>query len=126
MPRQSIVFLPVPDLTFARTFFGEWLGLPLALDQGTCLIFRTHTGAYWGFCQCDTPVPENLAEKIMLTLVEDDVEGWYEHLLRVGVKTDGPPRENPRYQIHHFFAEAPGGYRLEVQRFLDSAWDPTA
>jgi catechol 2,3-dioxygenase-like lactoylglutathione lyase family enzyme len=74
---------------------------------------------YLGFCH-----GKALSEpaKVILTWVVDDVEAWHRTLASRGVPTDGPPRENPGYQIVHFFATDPDGHRLEFQRFLDPRW----
>lgn len=120
MPRQSITFFPVSDLDATKRFYGEVLGFELALDQASCAIFKVGEAGFWGFCQSETPVQPN--PKVMLTVVEDDVEAWHQRLAAAGVETDGPPRENPRYAIFHFFAQDPSGYTLEFQRFLDPRW----
>lgn len=121
---QSIVFLPTPDLAATARFYERVLGLELALDQGTCRIYRVAGAGYWGFCQAADSLAE--PERTILTLVSEDVEGWYRHLVVSGVAVDGPPRTNERYQIFHFFATDPAGYRIEVQRFLDPDWRPNA
>ena len=64
-------------------------------------------------------MPGGIADdRLIITFVTDDVDGCHARLSAASVPTDGPPRENPRYQIYHFFARDPAGYRVEVQRFL--------
>nr|WP_281054504.1 VOC family protein [Truepera radiovictrix] len=109
-------FYPCRDLARTRRFYRA-LGLTLARDQGTCLIFRVAPGGYVGFCQHDAALPEHPG--LILTLVLDDVDGTYARLCERGVPTEAPPRENARFGIYHFFARDPDGYRLEVQRFLE-------
>ena len=78
----QITFCLVADLAASSHFYGELLGLDLALDQGTCRIFRTRPGAYLGFCEkVDAPRPEG----VILTLVTDDVDGFAHMLRRRGV-----------------------------------------
>ena len=111
---QAITFLHATDLERATRFYTELLGLPLVRDQGTCRIFRTAPGAYLGFCtHLDAPHPEG----VILTLVADDVDGWYETLKARGVEFVKPPACNPKYQIYHCFFKDPDGYLLEIQRF---------
>lgn len=115
---QFVTFLRSPQP--ARSFqFYESLGLRLALDQGGCRIYQVSPSAYLGVCEGTTPDPLG---SLCLTWVVEDVDGWFERFVQLGVPTDGPPRENPAYQIYHFFATDPDGYRLEVQRFLNPAW----
>lgn len=122
MPKidQQIVFLPVRDLAVSSRFYGEVLGLRMALDQGSCSIFQWTGGAYIGLCERADGVEP--AERVFLTLVTQDVEGWHAHLSAHGIETDGPPRENADYKIIQFFAKDPDGYTIEVQKFLDPAW----
>lgn len=114
----TIVFFPTTDLAATAAFYEQTLGLALTVDQGNCRIYRAGAG-YVGFCQAET-APQH--DGLILTLVSDDVDGWYARLHAAGVPTDGAPRANPRYRIYHFFARDPNGYRLEVQRFLHKDW----
>ncbi len=116
---EGITFLPTADLQATHAFYAEVLGLELALDQGTCRIYRVVGQSFWGFCLRAAPVAP---EQVVLTLCSDDVEAWHRRLEEIGIATDGPPRINPKYGIQHFYARDPNGYRIEVQRFLDPDW----
>lgn len=115
-PDALIAFYPCFDLSATHDFYARDLGLELARDQGSCRIYRVSRGGYLGFCQHDTRLAQHPG--LILTLVTDDVEGFYRRLKRVGAETEAPPRTHPRFGIHHFFARDPDGYRVEVQRFL--------
>lgn len=117
---QFITFLPAKDLGEVDRFYSGVLGLDLALDQGTCRIYKVGGGAFVGFCEGSSAIAP--ARAVILTLVTEDVAGWFERLDALGAPTDGAPRVNPQYQIEHFFATDPNGYRVEVQRFLDPRW----
>lgn len=115
-----IAFRPVRDLAASRDFYLRDLGLELARDQGACLIIRVAPGGYLGLCQAgydgnDAAPPAD--DRLIATLVVDDVEAVHRRLLRLGAEIDGPPRRNERFGIVQFFARDPDGYRLEVQRF---------
>ncbi|WP_322816314.1 VOC family protein [Chloroflexus sp.] len=112
----AITFIPVTDLQASARCYADALGLPLVLDQGGIHIYRVARGSYLGLCQCAEPVIAD--DRLILTIVSSDVDTIYERLVAAGIATDGPPRENPRYRIYHFFARDLDGYRLEVQRFL--------
>jgi catechol 2,3-dioxygenase-like lactoylglutathione lyase family enzyme len=120
-PDAFITFLPVQDISRASQFYQERLDLILALDQGSCQILKLRSGAFLGLCE-SAPLSE--PARVILTWVVDDVDEWYERLVAKGVPTDGPPRENPKFRIYHFFAEDPDGHRIEVQKFLDPRWTP--
>jgi catechol 2,3-dioxygenase-like lactoylglutathione lyase family enzyme len=113
---SQIVFVPVADLARSAVFYEQVLLLQLALDQGGIKIYRVAGGGFLGLCQSDDPVAAD--DRLILTFVTGQVDEWHARLAAQGVGTDGPPRENQRYQIYHFFARDPDSYRLEIQRFL--------
>ncbi|MHC4947681.1 MAG: VOC family protein [Planctomycetota bacterium] len=115
----QITFCPTPDLEATARFYEDVLGLPLALDQGTCRIYRVTGSAYLGFCHRPGAVA---SEGLILTLVTDDVDGWHERLAARGAAIEAPPRLNPTYRIYHFFVRDPAGHRVEIQRFEDPRW----
>ncbi len=127
---QTVIFLPVPSLEDQHAFYHGVLQMELALDQGVCRIYRAKAGSFFGFCRQSGAAPGShvgspdvVTDGPILTLVSEDVDGWYDHCLKSSVKVDGPPRLNAKYQIYHFFAFDPAGYRVEVQRFEDPRWN---
>lgn len=112
---QQITFLHAEDLQQTRAFYENLLRLPMVRDQATCLIFRVTESAFLGFCKHIEPITEG--RKVILTLVTEDVDGWYQTLLAQGADLSGPPTANPDYQIYHFFLKDPDGYWVEFQRF---------
>lgn len=119
-PTEGITFLPTADLAATRRFYEDALGLTLRLDQKTCLIFEVTRESCFGFCQAEQALSPS--DGVVLTLVTDHVLEWHARLTERGIPTDGPPRENPRFQIFHFYTSDPNGYLVEVQRFLDPRW----
>jgi len=122
---QQVTFIYATDLARSAAFYGGTLGLPLVLDQGTCQILRVSRDGFLGVCQCGDGASVK-PDGIIVTLVSDDVDGWYERLAAKGVETEAPPRENEKFNIYHFFLRDPDGYKLEVQRFQDPAWPSPA
>jgi catechol 2,3-dioxygenase-like lactoylglutathione lyase family enzyme len=118
---QYVTFHPVADLERAAAFYQGVLGLELALDQGTCRIYRVCAGAFLGVCQREDARP---AEGVIVTLVSQDVDGWARHLESEGVALEKPPTLNPDYDIYHLFVRDPDGHLVEIQRFEDPAWPP--
>jgi len=113
-----ITFLKVADVDRSHTFYGVGLGLVLVLDQGGCRIYRLTDTSYLGVCKRADSGPSN----VVVTIVSDDVDGWHTRFTAAGAKTDGTPRDNPEYEIFHFFAEDPDGHVIEVQRFWNESW----
>jgi predicted enzyme related to lactoylglutathione lyase len=112
----QIVFVPVGDLERSARFYEQVMGLTLSVDQAGIKIYQVAGGGFLGICTSDGPLAPD--DRLILTFVTDEVDAWHARLSAHAVATDGPPRENPRYRIYHFFARDPDGYRLEVQRFL--------
>jgi catechol 2,3-dioxygenase-like lactoylglutathione lyase family enzyme len=111
-------FYGVRDLAATRDFYERDLGLRLARDQGSCLIFAAGS-AFIGFCGRDEGFEIDGSLAPILTLVSEAVDAHYARLRSLGVETEAPPRHNERYGIYHFFARDPDGYRVEIQRFDD-------
>ena len=114
----GITFLKVSDLASSSDFYRRMVGLPLVLDQGGCHIFKLTSSSFVGLCERDSAPSSNL----IVTIVTQDVDGWYDRLSSAGVSCDAPPRDNADYGIYHFFFEDPDGHHLEVQRFWDEDW----
>jgi catechol 2,3-dioxygenase-like lactoylglutathione lyase family enzyme len=119
--KQQITFVYTRDLEATALFYEEVLGLSLKLDQGSCRIYQASQDGFLGFCQRDE-APQGPSDPgtraIILTLVTDEVDAWYEHLQGQGVAFEKPPAVNPQYNIYHCFLRDPNGYLIEIQRFL--------
>ncbi|MEM6429603.1 MAG: VOC family protein [Deinococcota bacterium] len=115
-----IAFYPCQDLAATRDFYTRDLGLKLVREQETCLIFRVAAAGYVGFCQLEATQPALAHHNaLIITLLSEDVEAVYKRCLALGIETEGAPKHNTKYNIEHFFAKDPDGYRIEIQRFLE-------
>jgi len=117
---SQITFLYFDDLHTPAEFFEETLGLETVDDQGFAKIYRISGGAFLGIVDaarghCNVPTEQNT----LITLVTEDVQGCYEHLLSKGIRAESRPQINPNANVECFFFEGPGGYAFEIQRFLD-------
>ena len=74
---QCVTFLRTDNLDRTTQFYEGILDLPMVRDQGTCRIYKSCANGYLGFCTHDQ-APH--AEGIILTLVSDDVDRWYQRL----------------------------------------------
>lgn len=114
-----ITFLYVTDLEASHAFYSDALGLPLAVDQGDCRIYRVNAGAFLGICAR----PDRMSVGgLITTIVTDDVEAQHERLLAAGVEVVTPPEHSEHYRITHAFYRDPDGHLVEVQRFDDPNW----
>jgi len=112
---QQITFLQAQNLALTRQFYSKTLDLPLVRDQDACLIFGVAENAYLGFCRHIEPMEPG--RRVILTLVTDDVDGWYLRLISRGADLVSQPESNPKFNIYHFFLKDPNGYWVEIQRF---------
>lgn len=114
-----VTFFPTGDMEETHSFYNRVLGLPMVLDQGRCRIYRVSGGGFVGFCEGDAPGPEC---RVIITLVTDDVDGWFERVTRSGCPIIKAPSVNPEFKIYHCFVKDPSGYTVEIQRFEDPRW----
>ncbi len=118
---SQITFFYYRDFERARDFYERIMGFELADDQGTCRIYRVRGTAFLGivderYGHCSAPRNES---NVLLTLVTNDVKGWWDHLHKEKVKITSELLSKPEIQIEAFFFEDPEGYALEVQSFLN-------
>ncbi len=118
---SSIIFFYTHDLPATHHFYHGLLGLPMVVDQGTCRIYRMSGDGFIGFCTHRDP-DLNLADAAIITMVAEDVDGWYARLNTRGVVFEKAPAHNERFGIYHCFFRDPNGYLLEIQRFDDPGW----
>lgn len=119
---QQVTFLYTADLAATTRFYEEMLGLPIALDQGSCRIYRVSEDGFLGFCERAGAAPSG----VIVTFVTQDVDEWHACLLARGVAFEKAPVFNSDYNIYHCFLRDPNGYLLEIQRFCDPAWPQRA
>ena len=121
-PNSTITWFYYNGLDEATAFYGTTLGLEQVLDAGWAKIYRTTGNAFVGLvdAQAGKGVCETQEKNaVLLTLVVDDVPGWYERLKAAGVDIPGEVKVMEEVQIRTFFLSDPGGYSIEVQEFLD-------
>lgn len=64
------------------------------------------------------PNPDGL----IVTLVTEDVDGWFDRLRTRGIAIEKAPPHNPACKITHGFRRDPNGYLVEIQRLDDPMW----
>ena len=120
---EQITFIYTPDLQPCARFYEDAVGLELVIDQGSCRIYRVAGDAYLGVCEREASDLDGQRHRsVIVTFVTQDVDGWFERLVHYGATPDQSPRTNKTYGIYHAFVRDPSGYRLELQRFLDTSW----
>ena len=116
---SQITFLYYKDLAAAQQFYEGILGLTLVEDQGWAKIYRVNGTAFVGLVdEAHGSLKAQPENAVMLTFVVEDVPGWYDYLREKEVKILREYGRSDSIQIEYFFAEDPGGYVLEFERFL--------
>jgi len=113
-------FLYTRDLEATAEFYEVLMGLPLALDQGDCRIYRVAENGFLGFCAREEAPSD--PGGVILTLITEEVDAWYAFLKDQGVRFEKEPAYNPKYAIYHCFLRDPNGYLVEIQRFEELEW----
>ena len=112
----QISWVYTEDLDATADFYGRILGLDCSRDQGSARVYRTAAGAFIGLCRAfEDRVVEPKGG--MISIVTDDVDGWYRRLQANGLAIDEPPRRLERFGIYSFFVRDPNGYVIEFQQF---------
>ena len=118
--QYPITFLYYKDLDTVVPFYRDILGLILARDQGWCKIFSINGMSYVGLVDEAVGSMRMTEEKsVLLTLVVDDVDAWYDHVRAHNVQVLGTPTLHEEIGVYCFFLKDPAGYTLEIQRFVD-------
>jgi catechol 2,3-dioxygenase-like lactoylglutathione lyase family enzyme len=123
---QQVIFLYVDELEPSLHFYGTVLGLPFALDQGDCKLFRVGPDSFVSICRNSRtqrhPGAEGQQPGLILGIVSPDVDEWHRHLVASGVPIVKPPTLYESYGIYHMFVRDPAGYLVEIEQFRQPEW----
>ena len=112
----AITFLYYRDLPAAMQFYEDVLGLPLAIDQGWCKIYRICEGAHVGLVD-ETKGMNKWADvkPVQLCVRVPNVDDWYAYA--TDRKLDGLSKlfVNDEIGIRAFVFNDPEGYQIELQ-----------
>lgn len=112
----AITFLYYRDLDRAMRFYEEVLGLPLAIDQGWCKIYRICPGAHVGLVDEARGMNKWRADKpVQLCIRVPDVDAWRAHAQAEGVAALSEMFESEELGIRAFVFDDPEGYQIEFQ-----------
>jgi catechol 2,3-dioxygenase-like lactoylglutathione lyase family enzyme len=116
---QFVTFIYTERFEACAEFYEKVLQLPLVLDQRACRIYRAAGDAFLGLCR---GLKEDAPGRVVLTLVAQDVDGWYAYLKGKGVPFEKTPAYNEDFDIYHLFVRDPSDHLVEIQTFRDPAW----
>ncbi len=122
MPRPAtantlaITFLYYRDLPTAMRFYEDILGLPLAIDQGWCKIYRIAEGAHVGLVDETRGMNNWQPEKcVQLCIRVPDVDAYYAYAQEETLDGLSQLFVNDEIGIRAFVFNDPEGYQIEIQ-----------
>ncbi len=95
MIMAGIIFLRTLMLEELRKFYISRIGMELWLEQAECIILK-HGNLLLGFCQREEADLQGMITFYFDT--NEEVDSFYEVFSETA---DGPPRNNPKYDIYH-------------------------
>jgi catechol 2,3-dioxygenase-like lactoylglutathione lyase family enzyme len=108
----GVVFLRTREFERVVAFYRGRVGMTVWLEQPGIAILR-HGNLLLGFCRGETADTQGVFTFFYGTQAE--VDAMHVRLADVAL---GPPRENAKYRIYHFYARDPEGRSIEFQQFL--------
>lgn len=113
-----ITFLYYEDLEKVEEFYRDIMGFELVIDQGWAKIYKVAGRAHVGLVDSNMGYHKASPTKpVMITVVVHDVDQWYEHIQKLGVRTLTEPKDNEELGLRMFLLEDPEGYVIEIQKF---------
>lgn len=116
-PNQlAITFLYYRDLPRAMRFYEDILGLPLAIDQGWCKIYRICPGAHVGLVDEGKGMNKwQPLKPVQLCIRVPDVDAWYDYAKEQMLDHLSDLFVNDALGIRAFVFNDPEGYQVEIQ-----------
>jgi len=112
----AITFLYYRDLARAMHFYEDILGLPLAIDQGWCKIYRICPGAHVGLVDETKGMNKWAATKpVQLCIRVPDVDAGYAYAQSKQLSGLSDLFVNDEIGIRAFVFDDPEGYQIEMQ-----------
>ena len=117
---QQVTFLYTDDLEKTSAFYRDVMELELALDQGPCHIYALSPTSFIGVCSLSDRPSSPVG--LTVSLVSDDVDGFYQRLVDKGVVFEREPALSEKFNVYSCLFLDPNGYRIEIQEFRDEKW----
>ena len=118
---EQYTMLYYKDIEAPRKFYGGLLGLNATMEDEWLSLYRLTPASYIGVIRegggAWHKVQENNA--VMISIVSDDVDGWYERIRQDGSVTILKEiYDNESVPIRAFLVQDPGGYTVEFFQWV--------
>ena len=115
-----LTFFYYKDMAKAGEFYEKIMGFELVQDQKWAKIFKVADNAFMGCVDGNIGYHKHDPTKpVMLTVIVDNPDAWYEHFVENGVETLNKPHDDVELNMRIFLLHDPEGYVIEIQKFND-------
>lgn len=115
----TITFFYYDDLERASRFYEGVLGLEPVIDVDFAKVYRIHDNAHVGLVDSERGYLKACKDKpVMLTLLSENIDVWYEYLKTFGVKVEQPPKTADYLNMKTMLLRDPEGYLIEILQWL--------
>jgi catechol 2,3-dioxygenase-like lactoylglutathione lyase family enzyme len=113
-----ITFTYYNDLEQATEFYRETLGFKEVMNKEWVKIFKVGKDSHIGLVNAEKGYLKPQVEKtVMLSIIVEDIESWYNFLVEKKVKTNNPPQKSKDIDMSGFLTWDPEGYVIEFLTF---------
>ena len=118
--QANLVFFYYKDIPAAQEFYENVLGLELVVEQEFTKIYQVSPTSFVGLVDEKRGLHRASESKaVTLSFITEQIDEWYQYLLRKGVKMHRPLHDATAHPTRGFVACDPEGYFLEFERFLE-------
>ena len=119
---KLITFLYYSDLKRAMAFYGDVIGLKLAIDQGWSKIYEVTANGYIGLVdEAHGSHKAHPVKPVQICLRVGDVDAWCAYLQGKGIEILKGPKNVDALGIRVIVFNDPEGYQIEIQSVLPDA-----
>jgi predicted enzyme related to lactoylglutathione lyase len=114
-----ITFTYHEDVETAFRFYRDVLELTPVMDRDWVKILKVGNDCHIGLVNSEKGYLKPMEDKpVMLTIMVEDAERWYQKLSERGAKTNHPPKTSEDIHMRGFLTWDPSGYVIEMLEFL--------
>ena len=115
-----LTFFYYKDFKKAGEFYENIMGFKMVQDQKWAKIFQVAEKTFMGCVDGNIGYHKaDPTKPVMLTVIVDDPDAWYEHFKANGIETINEPHEDKEMNMRIFLLHDPEGYVIEIQKFHD-------
>ncbi len=115
---SSITFLYFDDLSAAKKFFTDVLGLKTVYDPGWAAVYALGPKSFIGAVDAASgSIDVPCRGGVLISLTVKNIEEVHDKFAKLGLKDLSPIEAIEDIHLRSFFFTGPEGYKFEVQQF---------